>query len=365
VITLDVMIDESQFNIQWAILSHSWGTDRSLISTLTSANMKHMQDGIDESTLCPSFRDAIAVTRGLSLGYIWIDAMCIVQDSPTDWHAESSRMGEYYQGSEIMISALSSTSAADHMLHNRDHGPVVTIDIEGQRLGVRPLLESAASVTPYLKSYWSARQDVLHQPLSKRAWTFQEYTMAPRILHFTREQIIWQCTTYLASEDNQYSMFDNELPKSSIEKVREREWTRIADSWFEKRRYFTLKQTGWYDIIETFTSRSITYTADILPAVGAIVQQIQSYTQSEYCAGLWRGGPNTFYYNLLWETDKRYEAPVRADNGSPSWSWSSIRGRIQFPWWQGDFRVAKLYDLKVLDTHVQLTSQSSPFGKVE
>jgi hypothetical protein len=210
VTTLHVLIDELQFDIQWAILSHSWGTDRSLISTLTSSNMTQMQGRIDESTLCPSFRDAIAVTGGLSLQYIWIDAMCIIQDSSDDWHAESSCMCDYYQGSQVMISAVSSTSAADHMLHARDHGPMAAIDYQSQRLRVRRLLEHAAIVIPYLNSYWSVRQDVAHRPLRKRAWTYQEYTMAPRILHFTRGLIVWQCTTCIAPGDNQYNMFDNE-----------------------------------------------------------------------------------------------------------------------------------------------------------
>lgn len=129
-------------------------------------------------------------------------------------------MSEYYENSRVIISALSSTSAADRMLHSRDHGPLATVEVDGQRLGVRHLFENPVSVTPYLQSYWSARQDISHQPLSKRAWTFQEYTMAPRILHFIRDQMIWQCTTCLASEDNQYSMSDNELPVSAFEKAR-------------------------------------------------------------------------------------------------------------------------------------------------
>ena len=129
-------------------------------------------------------------------------------------------MAEYYEGAQIMISALLSSSAADRMLHTRDHGPLATVVGDEQPLGVRRLLENAVSVTPYLQHSWSARENIAIQPLSKRAWTLQEYTMAPCIIHFTQEQIIWQCTTCLASEDNQYSIFDNELPETPLEKAR-------------------------------------------------------------------------------------------------------------------------------------------------
>lgn len=335
--SLDIMVNEIlHSDIRWAILRHSWGPDRSLISTLTSANMQDMQRKIDEATLCPSFQDAITITRGLALQYVSINAMCIIQDSPDDWHAESSRMAEYYEGAQIMISALLSSSAGDRMLHTRDHGPLATVVGDEQPLGVRRLLESAVSVTPYLQHSWSARENIAIQPLSKRAWTLQEYTMAPCIIHFTQEQIIWQCTTCLASEDNQYSIFDNELPETPLEKARKHE-PAYNDKMNPKLSRFSLTKIGWYDIIEKYTSRSITYTSDILPALSAIAEQVNFYTQLSYCAGLWKGVDDTFYYDLLWQTNKRHNSPIRAENGSPSWSWSSIRGNIRFPDWQGNF----------------------------
>ena len=363
--SLDLMINEQIFDIEWAILSHSWGSDRSLISTLQLANMERMLQKIDESMLCPSFQDAITITRGLSLRFIWIDAMCIIQDSPEDWNAESSRMSEYYQGSQIMISALASSSAADRMLFTRDHGPLATVVVDERRLGVRRLLENAVNVTPYLHYYWSPRDSISNQPLSNRAWTFQEYTMAPRMIHFTRDQIIWHCTTCLASEDNQYNMSDNELPETPIEKARKHKEAQSQQGKKEERRPFTLKKIGWYDIVETYTSRSITYTADILPALSAIAQQVQGFTPLTYCAGLWKGNQNTFCYNLIWETEKRHADPVRAYNGSPSWSWSSIRGKISFPFWQGSFRIAQPHNPQILGISVSLSSEKSPFGRVE
>jgi hypothetical protein len=177
--SLDIVINESLLDIRWGVLSHSWGTDRSIISTLTLAKMEHMRRSIDELTLCPSFQDAITIARGLNLQFIWIDAMCIIQDSPEDWNVESSRMSDYYEGSQIMISALSSSSASDRMLHTRDYGPLATVVVDGNRLGVRRLLRNAVSVTPYLRYYWSAREHITAQPLSKRAWTFLKYTMDP------------------------------------------------------------------------------------------------------------------------------------------------------------------------------------------
>ncbi|KAJ4253945.1 hypothetical protein NW762_010344 [Fusarium torreyae] len=43
-----------------------------------------------------TFVDAIQVARALGIPYIWIDSLCIVQDSPEDWKHEASRMAQVY-----------------------------------------------------------------------------------------------------------------------------------------------------------------------------------------------------------------------------------------------------------------------------
>jgi hypothetical protein len=68
---------------------------------------------IPMSSLPKSFQDAVVVTRALVLVYLWIDSLCIIQDSRADWYAESSKVHQYYQNAFVTISALS--AAGSHM----------------------------------------------------------------------------------------------------------------------------------------------------------------------------------------------------------------------------------------------------------
>ncbi|KAH6718353.1 hypothetical protein BKA61DRAFT_599503 [Leptodontidium sp. MPI-SDFR-AT-0119] len=53
---------------------------KTLVATLDTH-----ERGIDLKSLPKTLRDAIEVTRSLSFPFIWIDALCIIQDSTPDW----------------------------------------------------------------------------------------------------------------------------------------------------------------------------------------------------------------------------------------------------------------------------------------
>jgi len=77
----------------YVCLSHCWGEVRPACST-TSATIQAKQSGIDWWALPATFRDAIDFTRRLGLRYIWIDALCILQDNIQDW-GEQSALSEF------------------------------------------------------------------------------------------------------------------------------------------------------------------------------------------------------------------------------------------------------------------------------
>jgi hypothetical protein len=71
----------------WLALSHCWGLEQSF--TTTSSTLDFFTKGILMSDLPQTFKDAIWITRRLGYQYIWIDSLCIIQDSAEDWEAES------------------------------------------------------------------------------------------------------------------------------------------------------------------------------------------------------------------------------------------------------------------------------------
>jgi hypothetical protein len=81
---------------RYITLSHCWGGDTSGILKTTRATIDERLLGFEMESLPQNFRDAIVMTRKLRVRYLWIDSLCIIQDSREDWEQESAVMGEVY-----------------------------------------------------------------------------------------------------------------------------------------------------------------------------------------------------------------------------------------------------------------------------
>lgn len=89
-------------------LSHCWGS--ALVSKLEMRDLEKSKAGISASALPKTFRDAVYVTKKLGVQYLWIDALCIIQDSVEDWRQETATMGKVYKNALCNIAA---TGASD------------------------------------------------------------------------------------------------------------------------------------------------------------------------------------------------------------------------------------------------------------
>jgi hypothetical protein len=98
-------------------LSHCWGTAQFL--KLEKETIQQMYDGVEINCLPKTFQHATYVARKLGAHYLWIDSLCILQDSKEDWASESSVMGEIYKGSICNIAATVSASSNDGFLFKR------------------------------------------------------------------------------------------------------------------------------------------------------------------------------------------------------------------------------------------------------
>ena len=341
----------------YSILSHCWGTshpESSDFLRLSHQNMKLMQYKIDFGRLPKNFQDAIVITRALGLRYLWIDALCILQDSPDDWASEASKMAQYYSGSEICIAATASPHAQHGILRPRIVGSAsARLAGEGEGLSVRSLADDVLSLIPYKYIDFRAdRQPISYQPLNSRSWTFQERLLARRIVHYTEQQMIWQCQKCLVGEDGQVgedvdwspktAMVPFELtilpPLREITAANENEHGRDPD--FKLRapvkghtgvKYSldeALGDMGWFKLVDEYTKRSLTYPSDLLPALSALASEVQKLTKATYVAGLWTVDGQISLRSLLWFSAKKN---ARANNGSPSWAWSSVLGPVIHP----------------------------------
>ncbi|KAK7985256.1 hypothetical protein PG988_002878 [Apiospora saccharicola] len=104
---------------RYIALSHCWGKTLTKDLITTSGNLQSRLRSISHDSLPPSFQDAVTITRALGIRYLWIDALCIIQDSAADWATESAKMASVYGDSYLTIAADSSPDSSGGILRKR------------------------------------------------------------------------------------------------------------------------------------------------------------------------------------------------------------------------------------------------------
>ena len=87
----------------YVALSHSWSSRGSSEMQLTASNMSQLRQGIELSKARRCVSDAIRLTRSLGLRYIFIDALCTVQDDHEDRLNAFSTMSDIYSSAVFVI----------------------------------------------------------------------------------------------------------------------------------------------------------------------------------------------------------------------------------------------------------------------
>ncbi|KAL6890521.1 HET domain-containing protein [Trichoderma evansii] len=322
--TIAAEIQASTF--KYATLSHCWGSiHEPQLNKVTESTLKQ---GISVDKLPRLYHDVVILARHLQLRYVWIDSLCILQDSIGDWRQESAKMGDIYENSYICIAA---TQAPDN-----NSGMLETHKVDWPRPFVyKNLIVSAdidlkSSFSNSSRPGWCNRilalsESVLdNSPLNRRAWVLQERMLSPRVLHCTTGEFVWECRRGMRSESHVLLTSGGSVTKEAWSQMHKAPSNlKQPSEWhlhFEHRRqYLEL----WSKIIGRFSSFDITFPQDRLPACSAIAKRLQPIL-GEYAAGLWeRFMPS----QLLWRhacfnTCERKNC--LRQNNSPSWSWSSL-----------------------------------------
>lgn len=171
--------------------SHCWGKARML--TLKGDNLDGLRQSIPVSHLPKTFREAVKITKRLNINYIWIDSLCIIQDSEDDWLKEASLMHKLYSNGYCNIAATGARDSTYGLFVERDvrHLEPMLVDLDWRHSGV----------TSFELVYWDMwQQQLSYAPLNQRAWVVQERLLAPRVLHFGQQQILFECCEFDACE---------------------------------------------------------------------------------------------------------------------------------------------------------------------
>jgi hypothetical protein len=174
---------------RYVALSHRWGSpQQGAMFCAYRSNLAELRRGIDLSRLPRTFQDAVRVTRGLGLPYLWIDSVCIVQDDPDDWETESRLMERVFSSAYCTLAASCSSGSGDGMLKPRPERQCVALradDGGGE--------ENAAGTCYVCAAVDDFHAHVDRSELNQRGWVLQERALSRRTIYFTETQSYWEC----------------------------------------------------------------------------------------------------------------------------------------------------------------------------
>ncbi|KAK4443988.1 heterokaryon incompatibility protein-domain-containing protein [Podospora aff. communis PSN243] len=275
----------------YTTLSYRWGSDMRCLAT--TQNLARLQKGIDWDRLPPTFQDAIRITRYLRIRYLWIDALCIVQNDEEDWRRESGRMASIYGNSTLTLSATSSASPSDGLSLKRPSVVYEHLGPDGANHSVH--VRGVMHHDFIRRSYWGVSSDWDRDKYHTlwRGWCFQERLLSTRVLHFTHCEMVWDCRSSWCCECD--PVLDSDGGPSVL-----RRFDRFRQAATTKRREELDNDSGglyWTEILREFSTTRLAYDSDKLPAISGIARSLSGSILGRYYAGLWE---YNLVHQLMW-----------------------------------------------------------------
>ncbi len=367
----------------YATLSYRRGGSLSNTLSTLEANLAQHLESVPLNTIPPTFRDAVIATRELGIPYLWIDELCIIQDSRDDWEEECSKMGGIYLGGRVNLCATMPTGPAMGFLAPRAPiGPSYTIEYRepGGNAAVKRAnliqcddndLEFPSGID--YPCAWELTESENASLINTSSWIQQEVALAPRTLYFGPYRIYYQCSQRTCFEDHEASIHEtrklrlhNFITKQDMVKPNDIGILRPRDPAF-----------NFYALVSQFTTRRLARPSDRFPAIGGVAEWLLGGRADQYRAGVFR---NSWMRGLSWYVFQphRFVSPPQTYL-APTWSWASQNYAVRFVGQDinygydddtlsiGDQRryaaISQRYELHIEEWEVQ-TAGRNPYGGV-
>ncbi|KAL2691277.1 hypothetical protein Neosp_001658 [[Neocosmospora] mangrovei] len=321
---LRLVLTEDMVNLnsdipRYIALTYCWGPEPHASKQLktTSLNLsQHLQE-IPESLLPQVIQDSVALARALSIPFLWVDALCILQDVSIDWEKQCAVMERIYGNAYVTVAAAISLNCEQGYLQKTDR-----VIIPFSPRPSNKTFPSFAVYSPLYKA--SVGEELVISPWLERGWTFQERITATRLLMFSKRNIHFKCPSFSESMGRDQDTYDGDFRMLGRDNLIAHDKLCIYEEWDD-----TIGQLN--------PDRAhFTRETDLLPAIAGLAALFQKELDDEYLAGLWK---NNLHRDLNWtflDADEiSYEALLQGlENPSPylapSWSWASLRRYFRF-----------------------------------
>lgn len=244
--------------------------------------------------------------------YLWIDSLCIIQDSKEDWQKEAGLMSSIYKKAWLNISADAGENSQVGLFRETSILDRTWPKFFSERS------DSSWTLTPS-PDYFLSR--IRRAPSHSRAWIYRERQLSRRILKFTEHGMAWECCelgrpSYASESFPRGIPFEHFFLSENKYQIGRLEQELVPG---DEETY-----ARWNDICEVLSTKSLTYESDRWLIISTMAEDFSRLLPNDtYLAGLWG---STLPHSLLWYHEHpRGKPTVSWHELGPSWSWLSGR----------------------------------------
>ncbi|KAF2015732.1 HET-domain-containing protein, partial [Aaosphaeria arxii CBS 175.79] len=315
-------------------LSYVWGKVQQFLLTQASADRLMVDYSLDDhwKEISAVLIDAMLLVQALGEQYLWVDTLCIIQDSPARFE-DIGRMDKIYRGAVCTLIAMDGQDASSSLPGVLPNSRNTAVFCKNGNVHIGRKRSELASVF----------RESLYE---RRAWTFQERFLSIRRLYFTNEQVYFHCENALWSEDR-YEYFQQSVDPLGLSPSLT--WTPGETNMSHKEMRY-----AYYQLARQYSQRLFSYEKDRLNAFGGITSSMIREWSWPFSCGI---PIPSLDGSLLWMSSELKPARVASDDESlilPTWSWASITGGVHF-------RISKNVDEHYIDEF----GITTPSGKLD
>jgi Heterokaryon incompatibility protein (HET) len=328
---------------RYFVLSYIWGTSRQRVM-LNRENYSrlHQKGVINKLNFNNTIRDALELVQEMGERYVWIDALCIIQDDGEDKTAQIPQMHLIYGLATLTIIAAFGDDAdagLPGIQPESRNGSKILLQLEDISL----LLRSATQVFHTHDDIGFVENYLWKSKYSSRGWTFQEALLSTRALIFTRKQVYWECPTCTWCEETHWE--SKTLAYVGQRGVIDPTPQDIWEDNFDRRAYGgpgettgEFQRNSYPNLVRAYSQRQLTDEGDILNAFAGVLSSIETREKTRFLYAL---RERHFGNDLLWGWDNlsapRLNTKFAGGRASvtgtpwPSWSWLAWKGVVDIP----------------------------------
>jgi hypothetical protein len=311
---------------------------------------------LDVTAFPKAVADAICVARRLGYQYLWARELCMTASELED----SSSFLKIYGQAALMLVAAAGPEANHGIFHDRNI-------LYSPALGTR----KDRYFRPRALRWMS---NIEESPVAGCGWNVLERMLAPRIVHFTKRQLVWECASGCQFEGAKLlrdqgsgpaiNGYDKRVNQQYVQEALQLQPAEIDSGSDDADNKSIARLRSWTQNVNALSWGRFDVPTDKLPAIGKIALVMNDGTLGDYLAGIWS---KHIVSGLAWGRMFSLLTPA-PEYRAPTWSWASVDGPVAIDDVQPDSvpvsSWAQKYQPKLVSHHMVLDNPSNPYGCV-